>query len=153
MLTKNGRNAITAAITGQYYSYAWKARSGDTETLDPSDIRTDLAPGANSDGYCTVLDLTSDTTAVTEDTYDLGTLITGVDATTYTRTKDSRGRMVYTYSGTNTNSSAITVNKIGLRMRTASSSSSFDHNFYIVAENITPRVIQPGETYSFTIVI
>lgn len=153
MLTKNGRLAIAASQTGDSYIYHERAGASETTSVSATYVRDSLAP-TTVDSYAqgTILDLSSDTATVTEDTWGLNTYIEGANATTATRSVNSRGQIVYTFSGTNNNSSAITVNKIGLRMRT-SGSSSWNDNFYIVAENITPRVIQPGETYSFTIVI
>lgn len=153
MLTKNGRKAIAALQTDEAYEYVERAGGDQTSIVNLSDVKLSLVPttnGSRSQGL--ILDLSSDTGTVTEDTWGLGSYITGAEATSGSRTTNSRGQVVYTYTGTNGNSSAITINKIGLRMRT-SSSSSWNNNFYIVAENITPRVIQPGETYSFTIVI
>lgn len=153
MLTKNGRLAIASLQTGESYEYRERAGATATTLVSSTDVKDSLAPTTVSTyNQGTILDLSSDTAAVTEDMWGLNTYITGADATSATRSVNSRGQIVYTFSGTNTNSSAITVNKIGLRMRT-SGSSSWNDNYYIVAENITPRVIQPGETYSFTIVI
>ena len=153
MLTKNGRKAITALQTDEVYEYVERAGGDQTTMISSSDVKSSLAPTTNgSYQQGVILDLSADTAAVTEDTWGLNTYISGADATSGTRTANSRGQVVYTYTGTNGNSSAITINKIGLRMRT-SGSSSWNDNFYIVAENITPRVVQPGETYSFTIVI
>lgn len=153
MLTKNGRKAITALQTDEAYEYVERAGGDQTSYVYPSDVKTALAPTTNNSyQQGLILDLSADTETVTEDTWGLNTYISGAEATGCSRTTNSRGQVVYTYTGINGNSSAITINKIGLRMRT-SGSSSWNDNFYIVAENITPRVVQPGETYSFTIVI
>lgn len=154
MLTKNGRLALASLQTHETVSL--QARNGGYDSQDYEKIYNSLTPKTSNYGsdQGVHLDLSDDTGAVTENTYTLNNYInmSNMAITTATRTINSRGQIVYAFGGTNTYTSSITIKKIGLRMKLNSWDQN-DNNCYIVAENITPRVVQPGETYSFTIVI
>lgn len=146
MFLKNGALLISSKITNKMVTVT--SRNGVEETFQDPSISY-FSPVTSDGTQGTNCKLSTSTTDVNYTNYDLSDLI-NLNPTSCTLVTASTGEIVYTYGFTNTTGSSITINKIGLKTCTSSSSYN-DHNFYIYMEKIVPRVVAPNETFSFTI--